>query len=68
MFVKNIMIPKHECIIAQADETLNDALDRLEKLQIDGLSVLNGDKYVGVITRFNIYEGFFIRVNKRMII
>lgn len=53
------MIPKHECIIAQADETLNDALDRLEKLQIDGLSVLNGDKYVGVITRFNIYEGFF---------
>ncbi|MED4227080.1 CBS domain-containing protein [Neobacillus cucumis] len=59
MFVKNIMIPKHECIIAQADETLNDALDRLEKHQIDGLPVLNGDKYVGIITRFNIYEGFF---------
>ncbi|MBM7651468.1 CBS domain-containing protein [Neobacillus cucumis] len=59
MFVKNIMIPKHECIIAHADETLNDALDRLEKHQIDGLPVLNGDKYVGVITRFNIYEGFF---------
>lgn len=53
------MIPKHECIIAQADETLNDALDRLEKHQIDGLPVLNGDKYVGIITRFNIYEGFF---------
>ncbi|PLS02101.1 CBS domain-containing protein [Neobacillus cucumis] len=59
MFVKNIMIPKHECFVAPVDVTLMDALEMLEKYQIDGLPVLNGDKYAGVVTRFNIYEGFF---------
>ena len=59
MFVKNIMIPKHECFTTQPDVTLKDALELLEKHQIDGLPVLMGNKYVGVVTRFNIYEGFF---------
>ncbi|WP_160721396.1 CBS domain-containing protein [Bacillus sp. USDA818B3_A] len=59
MFVKNIMIPKHECFVAQVTVTLKDALEILEKQQIDGLPILNGDKYAGVATRFNIYEGFF---------
>ena len=59
MFVKNIMIPKHECFITQPDVPLKDALELLEKHQIDGLPVLMGNKYVGVVTRFNIYEGFF---------
>ncbi|MFZ7945085.1 MULTISPECIES: CBS domain-containing protein [Bacillaceae] len=60
MFVKNIMIPKHECYTAQADVTLKDALELLEKYQIDGLPVLQGDKYVGVATRYNIYEAYFL--------
>jgi signal-transduction protein with cAMP-binding, CBS, and nucleotidyltransferase domain len=59
VFVKNIMIPKHECFTTQADVTLKDALEMLEKHQIDGLPVLIGNKYAGVATRFNIYEGFF---------
>ncbi len=53
------MIPKHECFVAQVTVTLKDALEILEKQQIDGLPILNGDKYAGVATRFNIYEGFF---------
>ncbi|PFN78804.1 hypothetical protein COJ85_31190 [Bacillus sp. AFS076308] len=65
MFVKNIMIPKHECFTAQVDVTLKDALEMLEKHQIDGLPVLKGDKYVGVATRFNIYEGFFKSGNQK---
>ncbi|WHY65535.1 CBS domain-containing protein [Neobacillus sp. SuZ13] len=59
MFVKNIMIPKHECITSQENTTLKEALESLEKYQIDGLPILNGEKYVGVATRFNIYESYF---------
>lgn len=53
------MIPKHECYIVQAEVTLKDALALLEMHQIDGLPVLKGDKYIGVITRYNIYESYF---------
>ncbi|WHY75907.1 CBS domain-containing protein [Neobacillus sp. WH10] len=60
MFVKNIMIPKHESFTVQADVTLKDALKLLETHQIDGLPVLQGDKYIGVATRYNIYESYFL--------
>ncbi|AGK54733.1 CBS domain-containing protein [Bacillus sp. 1NLA3E] len=60
MFVKSIMIPKFNCITAKSDDTLNSALEKMELHQIDGLPVLNGDEYVGVLTRFNIYQGFFL--------
>jgi CBS domain-containing protein len=59
LFVKNIMIPKHECFTAQENTTLKEALDSLEKNQIDGLPILNGEKYSGVVTRYNIYESYF---------
>jgi len=60
MFVKNIMIPKHECFLAQNNETLKEVLEKLEKHQIDGLPVLNGDRYMGVVTRYRIYENYFL--------
>ena len=60
MFVKNIMIPKHESFTVQAEVTLEDALKLLETHQIDGLPVLQGDKYIGVATRYNIYESYFL--------
>ncbi|MDR6122548.1 CBS-domain-containing membrane protein [Bacillus sp. SLBN-46] len=60
MFVKNIMIPKHECYTAQDNITLKDALDMLEKHQIDGLPVLHEDQYLGVATRYKIYESYFL--------
>jgi len=53
------MIPKHECFTAQENTTLKEALDSLEKNQIDGLPILNGEKYAGVVTRYNIYESYF---------
>ncbi|MCH6269060.1 CBS domain-containing protein, partial [Neobacillus citreus] len=34
--------------------------DRLEAQQIDGLPVLQGNKYVGVVTRYGIYENYFL--------
>ena len=54
------MIPKHECFTVQEDVTLKDALDMLEKHQIDGLPVLRGEVYLGVVTRYNIYESYFL--------
>lgn len=59
LFVKNMMIPKHECFTVQHNQTLKQALTQLEEQQIDGLPVLNGAKYVGVVTRYGIYENFF---------
>jgi predicted transcriptional regulator len=60
LFVKNIMIPKHECFTAQENESLKEALEKLEKHQIDGLPVLQGERYVGVVTRYSIYENYFL--------
>ncbi|CAH2715711.1 hypothetical protein BACCIP111895_02895 [Neobacillus rhizosphaerae] len=59
MFVKNIMIAKHECITAQANATLKETLEILEKHHIDGIPVLNEEKYLGVATRYKIYESYF---------
>lgn len=54
------MIPKHECFTVQADVTLKQALESLEKHQIDGLPVLQGEQYAGVVTRYSIYENYFL--------
>ncbi|WP_066385105.1 CBS domain-containing protein [Neobacillus mesonae] len=59
MFVKHIMIPKYECITAQENDTLKAALDKLEQHQIDGLPVLQGERYLGVVTRYGIFQNFF---------
>lgn len=60
MFVKNMMIPKHACVTVQEDTTLSVALEQLETHQIDGVPVLQGEKYIGVATRFKIYENYFL--------
>ncbi len=54
------MIPKHECVTLQVGTTLKTALEKLEQHQIDGMPVLEGDTYIGVITRYNIYENYFL--------
>lgn len=59
MFVKNIMIPKHNVITVQSNDTLSEALNKLEENRIDGLPILNGNKYAGIVTRYNLYENFF---------
>ncbi|MEH7883114.1 CBS domain-containing protein [Bacillus sp. JJ1609] len=65
MFVKSIMIPKYKCITAQQDETLQNVLTKLDENEIDGLPVLDGDKYAGVVTRHGIYHGFFKAGDKK---
>jgi CBS domain-containing protein len=60
MFVKSIMIPKHRCITAEPKETLRSALKKLEDHQIDGMPIVDGDSYEGMVTRYHIYEKFFL--------
>jgi CBS domain-containing protein len=55
-----MMIPKHDCVTVEEDTSLAVALEQLEKNQIDGVPVLQGDKYLGVATRYRIYEGYFL--------
>ncbi|RLQ95068.1 CBS domain-containing protein [Falsibacillus albus] len=59
MFVKSIMIPKHQCHVIQWDDTVEKALAVLEEMQIDGLPVLNEGKFEGIVTRFSIFQSFF---------
>ncbi|OCA90960.1 hypothetical protein A8F94_03565 [Bacillus sp. FJAT-27225] len=59
MFVKSIMIPKYNCHVVQSGETVRKALECLEEHQIDGVPVLNGDKYEGILTLHRIFEQFF---------
>ncbi|RSK27463.1 CBS domain-containing protein [Bacillus sp. HMF5848] len=59
MFVKSLMIPKLKSIFVNKGNTVQDALDKLEKYQIDGLPILEGDIYIGMVTRYTIYENFF---------
>ncbi|WP_174734042.1 HPP family protein [Mesobacillus harenae] len=59
MFVKSIMIPNYSCVKVEYNETLQEALERLEAHQIDGMPVLKADQYAGVVTRNAIYEQFF---------
>jgi CBS domain-containing protein len=60
VFVKNMMIPNHACVTVQEGTTLGAALEQLETNQIDGVPVLQGEKYLGVVTRYNIYESYFL--------
>ncbi|MBY0122560.1 CBS domain-containing protein [Bacillus sp. S/N-304-OC-R1] len=59
MFVKSVMIPKFSSYTIDHEATIKETLDTLEKHQIDGLPVLDGDHYVGMITRYTIYENYF---------
>ncbi len=59
MFVKSIMIPKYQCQTVGIDEPIGKALDLMNTHNLDALPMLDGDLYVGTITRFRIYERFF---------
>jgi CBS domain-containing protein len=59
MFVKSIMIPKAHVHMVQSNEPLKAAIEKMETHRIDGLPVINQEKYDGILTRYRIYEVFF---------
>lgn len=59
MFVKSIMIAKHNCHVVSVEDTLEFALQQIEEHSIEGMPVLDNNTYKGVITRNSIYESYF---------
>ncbi|WP_261129166.1 CBS domain-containing protein [Bacillus sp. Marseille-Q3570] len=59
MFVKSIMIPKAKTYVVQNSDTLEDVLHKLNQYQIDGMPVVNGNQYVGIVTLNKIYKAYF---------
>ncbi|PPA71286.1 CBS domain-containing protein [Jeotgalibacillus proteolyticus] len=59
MFVKSAMVPKTKCYTVQASESIKNVITLLEKYGIDGIPVLNGSQYSGVVTRYHVYQAYF---------
>ncbi|WEG11402.1 CBS domain-containing protein [Pullulanibacillus sp. KACC 23026] len=59
MFVKSIIIPKHRVLFVTKGSSAGKTLKFLEDNQIDGVPVLDGDTYLGLVTRWSIYESGF---------
>ncbi|MCF6137606.1 CBS domain-containing protein [Pseudalkalibacillus berkeleyi] len=59
MFVKSVMIPREKAYVVESSESLKDVLHKLEKYKVDGVPVVKGNQYVGLILLNNIYKGFF---------
>jgi CBS domain-containing protein len=59
MFVKNAMIPKHKVHSLTKGTSVGEALAFLEEKKIDGAPILDGSKYLGIVTKWSIYEAGF---------
>ncbi|UOR12437.1 CBS domain-containing protein [Halobacillus amylolyticus] len=59
MFVKSIMKPVHKSFTAKKDEGLGEVLDRLNTKNLHAMPVLDGQKFIGMISKEIIYHAFF---------
>lgn len=59
MFAKSVMIPKEKCITIQSTDSVLEALELLEKNQIDAIPVLDKGQYKGILNRYIAYRAFF---------
>ena len=59
MFAKSVMIPKEKCISIQTTESVQTALEVLEKNKIDALPVLENGIYKGILNRYIAYRAFY---------
>ncbi|MFC4410985.1 HPP family protein [Chungangia koreensis] len=53
------MIPKEKCFTIQIGDSVQKVLEILEMKQVDALPVLDGQNYVGIVTRFHVYRAFY---------
>ncbi|MFZ3588617.1 CBS domain-containing protein [Bacillus sp. DJP31] len=59
MFVKSTMIPSYNSFTVDFNDTVGNALKKLEEHSIDGVPVIQDGKYAGMLTRYHVYECFF---------
>nr|WP_219914544.1 CBS domain-containing protein [Thalassobacillus sp. CUG 92003] len=53
------MKPKHQCYVADVQDSLADVLKSLDEHDILGMPVLDGDTFIGMISTELIYRGCF---------
>jgi CBS domain-containing protein len=59
MFVKSAMKPKNKTNYVTVDTIVGDAIKILEKNEIDGMPIVDGNYYAGMVTSNSIYEAYF---------
>jgi CBS domain-containing protein len=59
MFVRSAMKQKNKTNYVTKDTLVGDALKLLEKFEIDGMPIVDGNYYIGMVTINSIYEAFF---------
>jgi acetoin utilization protein AcuB len=59
MLIRGIMVKKQDVSFLSQDDTLKQALTRLEEKGYTTFPVLDGNKFSGIITRRKIFETFF---------
>lgn len=53
------MKPKHKTNYVTKDTLVGDALNLLQQKEIDGMPIVDGNKYIGMVTVHSIYEAYF---------
>lgn len=59
MLVKAIMIPFNQLQCLSVENTLEEALNIIEENRLLSLPVVNGKKFVGILSKENMYEEYF---------
>ncbi|WP_028783065.1 HPP family protein [Thalassobacillus devorans] len=59
MFVKSMMKHPHECFTAQIGDDLNSVISILEHHDIQAVPVLDGNIFIGMLSKETIYKGYF---------
>lgn len=59
MFVKSTMKPNYQCYSAKPEDSLESVLEQLEKRDIEAMPVVEGELFVGMISKQTIYQAFF---------
>ncbi len=64
MFVRSVMMPKNDCLVAEENQSLQEVLESFDRNDIEGMPVVKDGKYKGMITKQRIYESYFENVEE----
>ncbi|MBM7552434.1 CBS domain-containing protein [Thalassobacillus pellis] len=59
MFVKSIMVSPHKCFVADKDDILTNILRTLSEKDIQAMPVLDGERFIGMISKELLYQACF---------
>jgi acetoin utilization protein AcuB len=59
MLIRALMLPKEELVTVTPDDSLQSALQKINERNFLSIPVVDGKKFVGVISKSKIYEEYF---------